>query len=104
MWIKSVSQVPKASYRRPDVILYVNGLPLVFIELKNSNVRLRNAFEDNLRSRRHDIPRLSHCNVFCVLSNALETRMGSFTAGWEHLFNWFRVESEREAVNRKEIT
>lgn len=104
LWIKSVGQAPKAAYRRPDVILYVNGLPLVFIELKNSNVRLRNAFEDNLRSYRHDIPQLFHCNAFCVLSNALETRVGSFTAGWEHFFNWFRVESEKEAVNRKEIT
>jgi len=104
LWIKSVAQAPKAAYRRPDVILYVNGLPLVFIELKNSNVRLRNAFEDNLRSYRHDIPQLFHCNAFCVLSNALETRVGSFTAGWEHFFNWFRVESEKEAINRKEIT
>jgi type I restriction enzyme R subunit len=104
LWIKSVGQAPKAVYRRPDVILYVNGLPLVFVELKNSNVRLRNAFEDNLRSYRHDIPQLFHCNAFCVLSNALETRVGSFTAGWEHFFNWFRVESEKEAVNRKEIT
>ncbi|PPI80860.1 type I restriction endonuclease subunit R [Marinobacter flavimaris] len=104
LWIKSVGQAPKSAYRRPDVILYVNGLPLVFIELKNSNVRLRNAFEDNLRSYRHDIPQLFHCNAFCVLSNALETRVGSFTAGWEHFFNWFRVESENEAVNRKEIT
>lgn len=104
LWIKSVGQAPKAAYRRPDVILYVNGLPLVFVELKNSNVRLRNAYEDNLRSYRHDIPQLFHCNAFCVLSNALETRVGSFTAGWEHFFNWFRVESEKEAVNRKEIT
>ncbi|MFL1467008.1 type I restriction endonuclease [Marinobacter sp. HN1S83] len=95
---------PIAAYRRPDVILYVNGLPLVFIELKNSNVRLRNAFEDNLRSYRHEIPQLFHCNAFCVLSNALETRVGSFTAGWEHFFNWFREESEKEAINRKEIT
>ena len=33
-------------YRRPDVILYVNGIPLVFIELKNSNVKLKSAFDD----------------------------------------------------------
>ncbi len=74
------------------------------MELKNSNVRLRNAFEDNLRSYRHDIAQLFHCNAFCMLSNALETRVGSFTAGWEHFFNWFRVDCEQEAVNRKEIT
>lgn len=104
LWIKSIGQAPKATYRRPDVILYINGLPLVFVELKNSNVKLRNAFEDNLRSYRHDIPQLFHCNAFCMLSNALETRIGSFTAGWEHFFNWFRVKSENEAIDRKKIT
>lgn len=104
LWIKSVGQAPKGAYRRPDVILYINGLPLVFVELKNSNVKLRNAYEDNLRSYRHDIPQLFHTNAFCILSNALETRVGSFTAGWEHFFNWFRVESEKEPVDRKKIS
>lgn len=104
LWIKSVGQAPKGAYRRPDVILYINGLPLVFVELKNSNVKLRNAYEDNLRSYRHDIPQLFHCNAFCILSNALETRVGSFTAGWEHFFNWFRVENEKEPVDRKKIS
>ncbi|MGC8119775.1 type I restriction endonuclease [Marinobacter sp. VGCF2001] len=79
LWIKSLGQAPKSAYRRPDVILYVNGLPLVFIELKNSNVRLRNAFEDNLRSYRHDIPQLFHFNAFCVLSNALRPGTPSST-------------------------
>ncbi len=51
LWIKSWGQAPKAAYRRPDVILYVNGLPLVFIELKNSTVKLRSAFDDNQRKR-----------------------------------------------------
>lgn len=104
LWIKSVGQAPKGAYRRPDVILYINGLPLVFVELKNSNVKLRNAYEDNLRSYRHDIPQLFHTNAFCILSNALETRVGSFTAGWEHFFNWFRVENEKEPVDRKKIS
>ena len=103
LWIKSVGQTPKASYRRPDVILYVNGLPMVFVELKNSNVKLRSAFDDNLRNYKNDIPQLFHCNAFCILSNAIETRVGSFTAGWEHFFNWLRVDSEKEKVNRKQI-
>ena len=42
-WIKS-----ERGFRRPDVLLYVNGIPLVFIELKNSNVKLKTAFDDNL--------------------------------------------------------
>jgi type I restriction enzyme R subunit len=47
LWIKSSVQAPYAGYRRPDIILYVNGLPLVFVELKNSNVKLRSAYDDN---------------------------------------------------------
>jgi len=103
LWIKSSVQAPKAGYRRPDVILYVNGLPLVFVELKNSNVKLRSAYDDNLFNYKHDIPQLFHCNAFCLLSNAIETKVGSFTAGWEHFFNWMRVDSESEQVNRKAI-
>ena len=103
LWIKAQGQAPKAVYRRPDVILYVNGLPLVFIELKNSNVKLRSAFDDNLSNYKHDIPQLFHCNAFCILSNAIETKVGGFTSGWEHFFNWFRVADEKEAVNRERI-
>ncbi|MEE8059115.1 MAG: type I restriction endonuclease subunit R [Pseudomonadales bacterium] len=103
LWIQSTVQAPKAGYRRPDVVLYVNGLPLVFIELKNSNVKLRSAYDDNLFNYKHDIPQLFHCNAFCILSNAIETKIGSFTAGWEHFFNWLRVDSEKEPVNRKAI-
>ncbi len=103
LWVKSIGHSPKAAYRRPDVILYVNGLPLVFIELKNSNVKLRSAFDDNLTNYKHDIPQLFHCNSFCVLSNALESKVGSFTAEWEHFFNWLRVDDEKERVDRKKI-
>jgi type I restriction enzyme R subunit len=103
LWIKATAQAPKAAYRRPDVILYVNGLPLVFVELKNSNVKLRSAYDDNLSSYKHDIPQLFHCNAFCLLSNAIETKVGSLTAGWEHFFNWLRVDSEKESVDRRQI-
>jgi type I restriction enzyme R subunit len=104
LWIKATAQAPKAAYRRPDVILYVNGLPLVFVELKNSNVKLRSAYDDNLSNYKHDIPQLFHCNAFCLLSNAIDTKVGSLTAGWEHFFNWLRVDSEKEVVNRQLIS
>ena len=103
LWIKAIGHAPRAAYRRPDVILYVNGLPLVFIELKNSNVKLRSAFDDNLANYKHDIPQLFHCNAFCVLSNAIESRVGSFTAEWEHFFNWLRVADEKQRVDRQQI-
>ena len=98
LWIKG-----ERGYRRPDVLLYVNGLPLVFIELKNSNVALKSAYIDNLTNYRHEIPQLFLCNAFCVLSNALETRVGSLTAQWEHFFTWLRPDDEKEKIDREAI-
>lgn len=90
-------------FRRPDVLLYINGLPLVFIELKNSNVKLKTAYDDNLTNYKQEIPQLFMTNAFCVLSNAIETKVGSITAEWEHFFNWFRAEDEKEKVNQTEV-
>ena len=98
LWIKG-----ERGFRRPDVLLYVNGLPLVFIELKNSNVKLRNAFDDNLTTYKAEIPQLFLTNAFCVLSNAIETKVGSITSTWEHFFNWLRADDEKEKIDRKAI-
>lgn len=98
LWIQGTK-----GYRRPDVLLYVNGLPLVFIELKNSNVSVRAAYDDNLVTYRAEIPQLFHTNAICVLSNALETRVGSLSAEWEHFFPWLRVDDEKEKIDRSEI-
>lgn len=98
LWIKG-----ERRFRRPDIILYVNGIPLVFIELKNSNVKLKVAFDKNLTDYKVDIPQLFLTNAFCILSNAIETKVGSFTAGWEYFFNWMRVEDEKERVDRESI-
>lgn len=98
MWIRG-----ERCFRRPDVLLYVNGIPLVFIELKNSNVKLRTAFDDNLTDYKKDIPQLFLTNAFCVLSNAIETKVGSITAEWEHFFNWLRADDERAKVDRHEV-
>jgi type I restriction enzyme R subunit len=98
LWIKG-----ERYFRRPDILLYVNGIPLAFIELKNSNVALRNAYDDNLTNYRHDIPLLFQYNAICILSNAIETKVGSIAAGWEHFFRWLRVDDEREKVDRNEL-
>jgi len=70
----SVVDQRRAGFRRPDVLLYVNGLPLVFVELKNSNVKLKDAFDDNLTNYKREIPQLFLTNAFCVLTNAIETQ------------------------------
>jgi type I restriction enzyme R subunit len=98
LWIKG-----ERGFRRPDVLLYVNGIPLVFIELKNSNVKLRNAYDNNLTNYKAEIPQLFLTNAFCVLSNAVETRVGSITAQWEHYFNWLRADDEKQKIDRAAI-
>lgn len=97
MWIKG-----SILHRRPDLILFVNGLPLVFIELKNSDVKVKTAYDKNLKDYLRDIPQLFYFNQFCVISNGIETRIGSFTAGYEHFFEWLRL-SEEDKVDRKAI-
>lgn len=98
LWIKG-ERYP----RRPDILIYINGLPLVFIELKNSNVKVQNAYDENLTNYKKDIPHLFHYNAFCILSNAQETKVGSATAGYEHFFNWLRADDETEKIDRKGI-
>lgn len=98
LWIRG-----ERKYRRPDVLLYINGIPLIFIELKDSNIALRNAYDDNLTNYRHDIPQLFNTNALCVLSNAIETKVGSITSEWEHFFNWLRVDDEKEKIDRQKI-
>lgn len=90
-------------YRRPDLILFINGFPLVFIELKNSIVPVKNAYDINLKNYLTDIPALFHYNQICVLSNGSETRLGSFSAGYEFFFEWLKTESEKENPDRKAI-
>ena len=103
LWIQSTGAAAKAGYRRPDLLLYINGLPLVFIELKNSNVKLRSAYDDNLTNYKADIPQLFLANSLCVFSNGIETRVGSMTAQWEHFFHWLRPDDEKEKIKREQI-
>ena len=84
--------------RRCDLLGFVNGLPLVFIELKKPAVPLKSAFDDNLRDYRgQSVPQLFHPNAFILLSNGSDTKVGTLTSAWEHFFDWKRVSDEDEA-------
>ena len=84
--------------RRCDLLGFVNGLPLVFIELKAPSVPLKAAHDDNLRDYRgQSIPQLFHPNAFILLSNGRETKVGTLTSEWEHFFEWKRIDEESEA-------
>ena len=98
MWIKG-----QFNYRRPDLLIFVNGLPFVFIELKNETVKIQEAYSKNLTNYKKDIPNLFAFNQICVLSNGRETRLGSWNADYEFFFQWLKADSEKEKINRKQI-
>lgn len=97
LWLQGERRV------RPDLIVFVNGLPLLFIELKNSNISVRNAYDDNLTRYRQFVPQLFHYNVICILSNGLETKVGSYNSGYGHFFNWLRPDSEKQVPDKQRI-
>jgi len=84
---------------RPDLIGFVNGIPLVVIELKKPGVAARNGFDENLTSYKHaqnGVPALFWSNALLIASNGTESRVGSLTADWERFFEWKRIEREDE--------
>lgn len=82
--------------RRADLVGFVNGLPLVFIELKASHKSVKDAYSDNLRDYKQAIPHLFTPNAFIILSNGSYSRIGSMTADWEHFAEWKKINSEGE--------
>jgi type I restriction enzyme R subunit len=82
--------------RRPDLIGFVNGLPLVVIEFKKPSIPVQAAFDDNLTSYKTDVPQLFWYNALLIASNGPESRIGSLTALWEHFGEWKRIEREDE--------
>jgi len=82
--------------RRADLVVFVNGLPLVLVELKAAHTRLADAYDNNLRDYKSTIPQLFWYNAFIILSNGEESRAGTITAGWEHFFEWKKIGSEEE--------
>ena len=82
--------------RRPDLIGFVNGLPLVLVELKSAHKRLENAYQDNLRDYKDTIPHLFWYNALIILSNGSDTKIGSMTAPWEHFNEWKKINHEGE--------
>lgn len=81
---------------RPDLVGFVNGLPLVVIELKKPGVPARTAFDENLTHYKAQIPSLFWYNAFLIASNGTDSRIGSLTADWERYFEWKRIEREDE--------
>lgn len=84
--------------RRADLVCFVNGLPLVFIELKAVYKNIRAGFDGNLKDYmdEHVIAHAFHHNAFLIVSNGHRARYGSITSEWEHFGEWKRLD-ERDS-------
>lgn len=82
--------------KRADLVGFVNGVPLVFIELKASHRKLELAYEKNLSDYRDTIPQVLWYNAVIILSNGSKARVGSMTAGFEHFAEWKKIDDENE--------
>lgn len=80
--------------KRCDIIGFVNGLPLVFIELKRHDKGLKVAFDSNYTDYKDTIPQLFHYNALVIVSNGLDARFGSITSSWDHFYRWKRLNED----------
>ncbi|MCP4165061.1 MAG: type I restriction endonuclease subunit R [Chloroflexi bacterium] len=84
--------------RRADVVGFVNGLPLLFMELKNINKDIRAAYEKNFKDYLDTIPHLFHHNAMVVLANGVDAKLGSVTGKYEYFHEWKRLEEGEPGV------
>lgn len=91
--------VEKNQNKRPDLLLFVNGIPLVVIELKNAtdeNATMRKAF-DQLQTYKTTIPSLFTYNAICIISDGMECKAGSLSAGYTRYMAWKTADGIKEA-------
>jgi type I restriction enzyme R subunit len=82
--------------RRADLVGFVNGLPLLFGELKAHHKRIEDAYRGNLDDYKTTIPHLFWYNAFILLSNGSDARLGTLTSEWGHFSQWKRISDEGE--------
>ena len=84
--------------RRADIVGFVNGLPLLFMELKNVSKDIRTAYEQNFLDYKDTVPHLFHHNAIVVLANGVDAKVGSFTSRFEHFHEWKRLAENQPGV------
>ena len=94
---KIVNQLAIKGYemRIPDLILYINGLPLVVFEFKTAiqeNTTIHDAYVQLTTRYKRDIPDLFKYNAFCVISDGVNTKAGSFFGPYEFFYAWRKIE------------
>lgn len=82
--------------RRADIVGFINGIPLVFMELKATHRHIENAYQENLRDYKDTIPQIFWYNGFIILSNGSHSKIGSITSTMEFFNEWKKIDSEKE--------
>jgi type I restriction enzyme R subunit len=93
MWVKG-----DLYRRRADIVGFVNGLPLLFIECKNIHKNLKTAFEKNFSDYKDTIGHLFHHNAIVMFGNGVQAKVGSVTAKWEYFHDWKRLAEDEPGV------
>ena len=94
--VRQLEIVGELYQRRPDVIGFVNGIPLVFLELKAHHQDLHHAYVDNLTDYKDTITQVFHTNAFIILSNGTDARVGTVTSRYKYFLEWKRIEENEE--------
>ncbi len=82
--------------RRTDIVGFVNGIPLMFVELKNHNVDVQDAYTCNYTDYLDTIPHLFYYNAFLILSNGYEAKVGTLGSKYEFFHEWKRLKEDEE--------
>ena len=89
--------------RRADLVCFVNGIPLVFIELKAVYRNIRAGFDHNLTNYMDEVEHAFHHNAFLIVSNGDNARYGSITSGWDHFAEWKRNDEKDKGKVKAEV-
>jgi type I restriction enzyme R subunit len=84
--------------RRADLVGFVNGIPLLFMEVKNVHKDIRAAYEQNLADYKDTVPHLFYHNAFVILGNGIDAKLGSISSKFEHFNDWKRLKEEEPGV------
>ncbi|MCK9150495.1 type I restriction endonuclease subunit R [Methanobacterium alcaliphilum] len=98
--INQFTVIENDNNRRPDIILFVNGLPLVVIELKspvNKKATLENAY-NQLKTYQSEIPSLFHFNEILMISEGIEARAGTLTSDFQRFMPWKTIAGEKDSL------
>lgn len=101
-------EIQGSELRIPDLILYINGIPVVVFEFKTAieeEITIHNAYKQLTTRYRRDIPELMKYNVFCVISDGVNNKAGSLFAPYEFYYGWNKITGEeKKALSGIETT